>query len=230
MRDGNHLRTDPRMIIVRFRKTPSIRSPFPSRLAVCLAVLSMTVQAFGADQVDGKRHSLILRPVAEHERPMAPGLSLEAQTGIRAAVSPATSSTSASPPPRLAKHPEVLSNTSQGTSMAAVASTKAGHQPVANVRPAQPIAANGTETSSRYRGSRAVMNLPNISGLVNLLQAPLPPRGHLVAQSSGPSQAGASDGPRHLFSSTFSSTSQHDTDQSSAEPFLRQSSSRHSDR
>lgn len=175
VRDWKQLGTAPRMITVRIRKAPSKRSLFPSHLAACLVVLSMTVQAFGADQVDGKRRSLILRPVGEHMRAGASGLSPEAQTSIRATVSPTTPSSSASSPRRLAKYPDVSSSTSQGIPIAAVASAKAGHQPVAGTRPSQPIAASGTGATSRYRGSRAVMNLLNIPGLVNLLQAPLPP-------------------------------------------------------
>lgn len=223
------------MITLQVQNLSSTRMPSLSHLAACLAILSATAPAFGADQTDGKRHSLILRPVAGHVRAMASGLSSVGQIGLPSTVPPTTSST-ASPPHKLAKYPNVertfgvaaaqtpiaasarqtqplanpiqttqsiqtqqtqgpgsvgkpssavlLSNAAKATPIAATAPAKAAHQPIASVVPTQPIAASGTGPSSGYGGSRAAINLFNIRGLVNLIQAPLPP---VVTQASNPS-------------------------------------------
>lgn len=198
------------MITCRPRSIALTRTPFLGCLAVCLAVLSATVPAFGADQPDVKRHSLILRPAAGHVRAMASGLPFMGQANLPSPASPSASPT-ASPPHKLAKYPTVekspvqatqslqtqlsqgagsagkpasavlLSNAAKAMPMAATAPIKAGQQPVTGALPVQPIAASGTGPASQHGGSRAAMNLFNIRGLTNLIHAPPPP---VVAPSS----------------------------------------------
>lgn len=114
----------------------STRTPSLSHLAACLAVLSATAPAFGADQTDGKRHSLILRPVAEHVRAMASGLSSVGQTGLPSTVSPTTvpptTSSTASPPHKLAKYPNIERTSGIVATQAPTAASTRQTQPLAN--------------------------------------------------------------------------------------------------
>lgn len=119
------------MITCHVQNLSSTRTPSLSRLAACLAVLSATAPAFGADQTDGKRHSLILRPVAEHVRAMASGLPSVGQTDLPSTVSPTTSST-ASPPHKLAKYPNVERTFGTAAAQAPIAAATRQTQPLAN--------------------------------------------------------------------------------------------------
>lgn len=77
----------------------------------------------------------------------------------------------------------ILSSTPQAAPIAATAPIRAAQQPVAGALPVQPIAASGSGPSNGYSGSRTAMNLFNIRGLLNLIQAPLPP---VVTPASNP--------------------------------------------
>lgn len=119
------------MITCRARSTASLRTPSFSHLAACLALLATTAPAFGADQADGKRHSLILRPVAGPVRAMASSLPFIGQTGLPPTVL-STISPTASTPHKLAKYPNVERTVGIGPAQAPIAASASKTQPPAN--------------------------------------------------------------------------------------------------